>query len=448
MKPLSASQMGLFDLCPTRWGKTYIEGRREPPGQGALDGTTIHSMLEEYVRDGVIPDRTNRLGAVAYEMCKNLPPKGSIPAEDVEAELNLVVDGLVFRGRVDLREPGRITDQKSVSSLRYAKTAETLEEDLQALIYARWMDTDGELVWNYGQTKGTPKTRKVVLKVLRDEVRERFDRVVVPLAHKIQEAYIQNDVAALPKNWNACKLYPPKGCKFFNECERDNMTENATGLSLMEKLAANKAAKAAGAIAPIRPATEGEALEPVRDTPRPYEPEGDIINPPESPKRRGRPKKTTEEAAAAKETYTPANAPKATVAAEVLVAHGVQLEQPSPVVGAEGTVVTPMARVVPTTTTTKPIGTLYLDCMPLSGTVTHAYELIARAAEEARNDLELHHVMLAEFGKGAGVLASQLRENIKAGPYIEQLVLVCRTAEGRAVQQELCSLAERVVIGL
>ena len=97
----------------------------------------------------------------------------------------------------------------------------------------------------------------------------------------------------------------------------------------------------------------------------------------------------------------------------------------------------------------KPIGTLYIQAMPLNdASIVHAHTLITKAAETARNDLHLHHILLAEYSTGGASLAAQLRADILAGPRIENLVLMNRAPEGRHCEVTLCELAERVVVGL
>lgn len=334
---LSPSQINLWNTCPYRWGRVYLDGDRETGAISASNGEIVHQLLEKYLRDGEVPARTDRLGKLAFAMCANLPPKGTVP--NVEQEFEFTHDGIVYGGRVDARTPTQIYDHKTTSNIsRYGKTAGVLETDIQALIYARWMDCDGELVWNYGQTKGdedNPKVKKVVLPVLRDEVRRKFDEHVVPIAKQIAAAYDSNDTQALERNYKSCELYPPHGCPRKRECN--------VVTPLAQKLA-DRFAKA------------------------------------------------------------PVN---------------------------------------------KPIQTLYVDCLPLQGPVTHAGPLISAAAATAAKDLDLPYIMLMDFGKGPGALAAQLKDDIeRSGIYYEQLVLFTKNPEGRAVQQVLASLAVNVVQGI
>lgn len=424
--PLSASQMGLYDRCPKRWGFVYLEGRREPEHEAAEDGKEVHAMLEAYLRDGVVPDPNTRLGATAHEMLRHLPARGSV--KDVELDFELEVQGIRFRGRVDARTPGVVYDHKSTGNMKAAvKTEEELETDLQALIYARWMNEDGELQWTYGERlppskKGKPKSKKVCLRVVKEDVERKFDEIVLPLAREILDAYRHNDITLLPKHLGSCHMFPPNGCPFDNDndCKITDQERirfvMGDRIPLAEKLRARKAAML------------GENTNVVAV------PKADPINPPRvaaSPVAPVKPRQPKPVLEAAPEPPSPQPEPESLALAPP---QATEVAPPPVIVSRHA----------------KPIKTLYCDCLPLtSSKVVHAHILIAAAANEVQNDTQTHHVLLMDFAKGGPSLAAQLQADLFSLPeQLEDVVLVTRTPEGRAVQQVMCALAENVVMAL
>lgn len=105
-------------------------------------------------------------------------------------------------------------------------------------------------------------------------------------------------------------------------------------------------------------------------------------------------------------------------------------------------------QVVNTPAHTKPIQTLYIGCLPLNEPdLTYAHDLIAKAAETVCADTELHHVKLADFGKGGALLAAQLKADLLEEP-VKNLFFDPKSTEGWDVKQTLLGLAEHVVMGV
>lgn len=53
-KPISYSGLSLYNKCPKKWAHAYIHGNREPPNAGALRGTKLHDLLEQFFK-GLAP---------------------------------------------------------------------------------------------------------------------------------------------------------------------------------------------------------------------------------------------------------------------------------------------------------------------------------------------------------------------------------------------------------
>ena len=63
---VSASQFKTFSRCKRKW---FIEKctdvPRPEPSKAMVLGTAVHAVLEEYLRDGVVPDEETRAGRIA-----------------------------------------------------------------------------------------------------------------------------------------------------------------------------------------------------------------------------------------------------------------------------------------------------------------------------------------------------------------------------------------------
>lgn len=439
-----------------------MEGRREPTHPAAALGTAVHGLLEDYLSKGTSIDKSTQTGGIAHEMLRFLPARGSV--QDVEVMLELEVDGVKYRGRVDARpRPNQILDHKTTSNFRYLKDAETLETDLQALIYARWMDLDGELQWTFGLTKGAPQARKVVLPVLRDEVRKRFDEVVTPLGKEVLAAYAENDITSLRQDFNACSKFPPVGCSFRADCaEKKPVNQRLQDklMALQAKTASNDAPK----VDPINPPiTKPTTIAP----PPPTRPSQPVVVPPSAPvpveyKSTGTPDTAEVVSTAMPKKGRKKAPPVADVVATMTAIMNESVAAAQPVLSTGSVAVDTVLALAAQHTEAykkeaadapapaKPIQTLYVDCMPLEvqTNLIHAHTLLAAAAAEVCADVQTHHIKLIEFGKGGGHLAAQLEADIRKLEGPVDVVLMSRTPEGRDVLQTLMGLAGSVVMGI
>lgn len=382
---LSASQLETWNDCHYKWGQAYLNGKSSPSSQSARIGLRVHKILEDHFTQATVPDPLEiyegaKVGRLAVAMLP-LVPEGTYSAEE---KFSLEHRGISFRGVIDLQSDSAVIDFKTTSSLRYAKTEEELRNNTQAVLYAIHRP-DVDMLWLYGQSKGAPHTRTVKFRLPLEQAHETAERVVLPVAENVLQAYEQNKPESLPKNKDSCFKYGR--CHLFAECwgaPEKALRFYMTGSGLLAKL--NEIKK-----------------EP--------EPEPDTINPPAvavtepeellpNKKPRGRPKKT--EVA----TVTPLN-------------------------------------------NTKPIRTLFCDCLPLrNGDLVFAHELIATAAATVCADMEVQNIKLIDFGKGGACLSAQLEADILRLEPGFDLALTTRTVEGREVYQTLMSLAQHIVVGL
>ena len=232
---VSASQIKTWNDCPRKWGFKYIDGLEDPPSKAAILGSKVHAELERYLGGGDI-DEASDAGKIAATALDLLPE----PREDlsVEEEVVFELDGVTFRGFVDLIDPAgpTIFDHKTSSDpKRWGLTEETLVDDVQALMYAtagflRWdLDSVG-LQWTYLKTRGTAMATAVRATLSKDETLEKFRTRIHPTALAIVEAAdCAESALELSAKPSGCSKFG--GCPFSGVCPRteDQLLESSLG---------------------------------------------------------------------------------------------------------------------------------------------------------------------------------------------------------------------------
>ncbi len=267
--------------------------------EAALRGVDIAALVERYYKTGgrVLPGsepytREREKEPVSAEYLARIAELANItlpilgPADEavsVEEWLEASQgEGLpVLRGRYDhfrlgVALPSRLSDVKSRSSFKYAKTEDELRNDTQLNAYAvPLMDGLGlerlEMAHVYTLTdkRRKPAGLEVLVSVTRDELEPRRLKTVESVRRMTEWARARPETAdPLPPNTAACKKFPPHGCPYRGLCGFDGPTSSwASGLptrsttetemgdgpSLMERMKATKealAAKAAGGAPP------------------------------------------------------------------------------------------------------------------------------------------------------------------------------------------------------
>lgn len=168
---VSPSQVNTFDQCQRLYAFTYVEGLRTPSTDKQQFGTDVHQILEDWMTDATPPPDTPE-GAVAKQLLDQgwLPPPGPETFKEYNMRFRLL-PGVIANGFIDLLIPppagdlGTVTDYKTTSSLRYAKTEEELGSDPQALMYSAfgmflWSVPKVRVQWLYSSASN-PKPKKM-----------------------------------------------------------------------------------------------------------------------------------------------------------------------------------------------------------------------------------------------------------------------------------------------
>lgn len=486
---ISASQIGSWDLCERRWAYTYIAGIRSPSNASAALGSAVHEKLERHMLKGEAFDLTPRedtaptVDQIAAQALPYVPrqwlaieapfrlavtPRGSIigsgdEAEAVEAarvraseddlfnsfwddESDLVV--VILNGRIDvIRDAFTVMDWKTSKDIRrYAKTAEDLETDPAAIIYAAAVETatarrpyEGtSLDWIYLSTKleGAKKVSTAIQGTRR-----------LPLLAPQLEG-----IVAARRAWKTPEDAPPNpaGCMAYGGCFfRDRCSINQTpqgpsmalgrkiGTSSMDLAALLKAAGQTAAAPAPAPATT------------PTTPAG-----------------TAPAAAPAATPTAPAATPTPTVD---LASMGIDLSRLGGAANAPATVAAPTSPSVvragdvvklPDTTPAK-LSTggegatagyvLYVDCYPVNREILPGYEIVRQAAA-ALAVAGVTDWRAASYQEGRGALAVQVKLLLDAhcaGPVPRKAVLVDTSSEAeRACLDLFLAGAANVVRGV
>ena len=287
----SPSQLDTYQRCARRWWWEKVRGLRSPDTEATRRGTEIHAELEEAVLNGtpaVDPVSLAILDHVGYHR---------LPREQLEREFTVHPPGwaVPIKGVIDRVEiPGQITDYKTTSSLRYAKTLKQLESNVQAVVYS-WvgihvlgMNDPLSFRLVYGERRKNQRTSRVEERkvVFTAEDLEPHMEALGALTHeKAQTALIKNP-GDVPANTKACDDFG--GCPHRARCRQYNPAPswlggnkigetNMSNPSILAQLRARKNAQKSSSTSD-QPMTAAERLKARKaaqnaDTPAPQQPE-------------------------------------------------------------------------------------------------------------------------------------------------------------------------------
>lgn len=383
MRPYSASHISLWNLCKRREAFAYrTDAPREPGGTAAEAGTRVHAVLETGKPAEVFGKydvtRMAALIAAAAPAAANITER--------EQELSKELYGLAFTGRIDFQTETAVGDYKTTGKRVGVKSAATLENDPQRLMYVE-LTGKPDAIWLYGVWQDY-SVHPVVVPGDQKRDREKFKLYVLTPAEEMAAVPADVDPLSLEPNVMACGAYYPEGCPYQSKCY------DVSGV-LRSFIAATTVA-----------ANSQENTVSILDTfKQPEETTGSVA---------------VDTVLAQKEAKLRALAPPVVQQHDKPI--GTLYIDAYPIVGVSAGV---------------------------GGGVQHASELIAVASQSVKDDAHTLHALLIDFGKGAHMLAAQLAHDITtSGKRYEHLYLETRSAEGKAVLFELTGLAERVVRGM
>lgn len=215
---VSPSGIVAFEECQRKWAWRTID---KIPGESnpyAQFGTAVHKILEDYLKQGHMPDLMRPEGECAFVFLHELPPPGT-PGLAIEQHFTVAP----FHGYIDVLEPPAadgiptVNDHKTCGSFRYVK--ESLKDDTQAAIYAHFaFATYPEapavrLHWKYG-TRARPKLKPIHQVVTREDIAPTLARANATAIR--MRGITAKTALELPPNPLACEAYG--GCQYRGLC--------------------------------------------------------------------------------------------------------------------------------------------------------------------------------------------------------------------------------------
>lgn len=464
----SPSQLSTYLECPRKWAWRRIAKIYEPPAASAELGTRTHALLEKYLGEGVMPDQVSEpLAAKVASAGLHLLPAPKTEGMLLERKFRFqsTRTGFLYNGLKDVElEPGVcvpsldvdglvpvVVDHKTTSSISsYAKTADDLHYDPQAIIYAvdsmaRFQASAADLRWIYYQTKGSHRASLTQTRVSA----EHASSVFAALESVAQEAAAALDakveVLDLPPNPSACSAYG--GCPHRHRCNLKPSDQARSHMST--SLISDLRKRVQSAVAVTVPVSEGvtaTVIEAPKEEPAAINPPEQNLAPvpveakaeevkEEKPKR-----KYTRRTEAKDPIGADAHAHTSDPVADAGIKAALQAEDVVESAGASKAEASGTIELLP-----KGFG-LYVDCFPIGAPASMLAPFIAKANEDVEKVHGVPDYRLVDYGKGAPLFAASVLEQVLESG--KDIILDTRTPEGAVVLEALTSKASFVVRGL
>tara|TARA_R110000824_G_scaffold55027_4_gene151613 strand:- start:4058 stop:5620 length:1563 start_codon:yes stop_codon:yes gene_type:complete len=241
---ISASQLKTaFDPstgCKRKWAFNKIEGITTPSTASQALGTQMHTVGENYLRNGILPDLKKKPDRIFASGMHLLPDPKSITGVEVGFDL-VFNEKVTFHGFIDFMGPNFAGDHKSTSNFRYMLSPKKLLTDPQGVIYGmKVVDEFGlgltdklSLIWVYYLTRGKPEARKLEV----ETTRAQLERTYFPLSEQATQLVELRDTVTsaldVEPNYKACGAYG--GCPFASKCDKDKSRSVYSGLEQKQK---------------------------------------------------------------------------------------------------------------------------------------------------------------------------------------------------------------------
>ncbi len=255
-----ATAIATFDLCPRKWAfsaasfsvgeddsyRWLAEGEGVGPGLIALPappspwqavGTAVHKSLENYLTGVPLRPAFTEADAIAMAGIHHLPLPS--PRLWVERPWRKTLGRHLVTGQFDLVDPGvRLYDHKTTGDFQWAKSADDLREDTQAILYTWALGASKHAAqWTYFRRTKPYASLPVDFTVhVRDERLRMFERTL----DAMQAAEGCDPLRDLPAVPSACSAFG--GCPYQSRCkltlgQRINPTMLHTAESIREQWA-------------------------------------------------------------------------------------------------------------------------------------------------------------------------------------------------------------------
>ena len=443
--------------CIRKWAFNKIEGQRSPPTAATTLGTNVHTVAEDYLNLGTVPDLSTKPGKIFASGIHLLPDRKLVTG--VEKNFNLRFnDDVTFHGIVDFTGDDFIGDHKTTSNFRYALTPEELVTDYQGVLYGMAHATDRnlgltdkfKLIWIYYLTRGKPQARRVQIETSRVQL----ERTYFPLAEKAEKLVkLKNTVESaleVEPNYSACGAFG--GCPFRNKCEsekpvydfsKQNMEKDSMS-SLLERLKEKQKTKT------VKSQNEKEVIpaEALSINPPEVVAESEPIKPAPQKKKRGRPKGSK-----TKSKVNPKIQKILSDMSEAVDDITEKMEKPvsqnemTEKCDAPADLIVEVPKVVkrskPKQTQSAKGYILYIDCAPKE--YSDLTEKLSQIANECADKHEVEHYRMIPYGQGKAAFSMSVRKALKQNPITGNYVIDSTNLMASDCLEELVSAASEIV---
>tara|TARA_R110000824_G_scaffold41724_1_gene123883 strand:- start:84 stop:1481 length:1398 start_codon:yes stop_codon:yes gene_type:complete len=427
---ISASQIKTaFDIetgCKRKWAFNKIEGIRSPATAATTLGTNVHTVAEDYLNSGTVPDLKKKQGRIFASGLHLVPDRKLVTG--VEENFNLRFnEEVTFHGIIDFIGDDFVGDHKTTSNFKYMLTEEKLKTDPQGVLYGMHLATSRNfgltdkfyLQWIYYLTKGKNEAREVKIETNRLQLEMTYFPIAEQAAELVELRKTKQAALDVEPNYRACGAFG--GCPFISKCQIENQssvydfgslnqnTEEKTNMSsLMERLQAkSKITKTKN--------TETQNEKPdVVETVNINPPMAEVVRIVEPVKSQNE----TEEKTEKKKRGRPPGSKNKKIEA-ILTEAKTQIEKPEEQtakcddLGITSDISSETVEKVEYQNATG--YTLFINCAPSSG----AQDLTARLsqiANQCATDNDVEHYRFIKFGQAKATFANYVRKSLQADP--------------------------------
>jgi CRISPR/Cas system-associated exonuclease Cas4 (RecB family) len=216
---VSASQVSTFLSCERQWWWNKVFGLPTKQKPSAALGEAVHVSIETYLGGG----DEGALHAVARPALSTLRRLRAVADLEVETRMQRPLrNGLTFVGRIDALSPSErlVVDHKTTSDLRWAKSEEDLQSDVQMLAYAyevlaRNPGEEVRVAHSVMQTRGLPLATYTEATISEARVRDGWARIE-GVTDRMRATAQATSADQVPPDWSSCNKYG--GCDFREQC--------------------------------------------------------------------------------------------------------------------------------------------------------------------------------------------------------------------------------------
>lgn len=222
LQHVSPSQIATFSRCNRLWFFEKVCGLRQPETAAQGEGVIIHGQIEQYYKDGTLPEHEAAHKAVT----ELLPPYGSSQISSEfphDYSLGIHASGIPLNGRIDLLdcELPVVWDVKTCKTFRYALSPKELAKSPQMLVYGRFVfdllpNTEEVTLRHLYIHKTKPQVKLSECSYTLDKLLPVFNKYVVEPAAEMIECAKQKEPADVPGNFMSCHDFG--GCHHYDRC--------------------------------------------------------------------------------------------------------------------------------------------------------------------------------------------------------------------------------------